>query len=268
VVETEEGGMEGGAVPVVRPRAYRVAVVVYALLVAGLGFSLVGLVTGWFESGEREIHRMHDTAWGIFGTIVLTLPVVMTWRDPARRLAPVQMALLAGPVMIVALALSSAFRGFAFLVMAILIVPAVLLAAFHPARARLLRPTIRPSAVLLVLAAAAAVPLVMYALGQAEVGRTDTTSAHAEEFHWSTMAAIALGFAVAGLLAALRTDGWGILARGAGLGGLLLGVAFLVHADHASAPASPWGWVTVVGGLAFLLATEWQTSRDAEAPPG
>lgn len=208
--------MQRETAPEVRPRAYRVAIVVYALLVAGLGFSLVGLVTGWFEGDERQIHRLHDTAWGIFGTIVLTAPVVATWRDPARNLAPVQIALLAGPVMVVALALSSAFRGFAFLVLAILIVPAGLLAAFHPARPRLLRPEVRPSPVLLVVAVAAAVPLVAYALGQAEIGRVDTTSAHAEEFHWSTMAAIAIGVAVAGVLAGLRTSGWRILARAAG----------------------------------------------------
>ena len=247
-------------------RGYRIVVVVYALLVAGLGFSLLGLVSGWFESGEREVHRLHDTAWGIFGTIVLTVPVVLTWRNPGSKLAPVQMALLAGAVEVVALALATSFRGFAFVVIAILIVPSVLLAAFHPARDRLLRPATRPSPVLLVLALAAAVPLVWYALGQAEIGRADTTSAHAEEFHWSQMAAIALGFAVAGVLAALRTAGWRILARAAGIGAALLGVAFLVHADFASAPETMWAWITVAGGLVYLAAAEWEARRSAATP--
>ena len=98
----------------------------------------------------------------------------------------------------------------------------------------------------------AALLLGPYALENAALQRSDQTSEHARFYHWVETAFYAAGVIVLGVLAAWRPSIFRFATWCAGLGLAILGAASVLFAEHASALASPWGWVAVVGGLAFI----------------
>jgi hypothetical protein len=51
------------------------------------GLGAISLVTGWFEGGERLIHRVHDIGTGIVGAILLAPAYLAQARSPGRRIA-------------------------------------------------------------------------------------------------------------------------------------------------------------------------------------
>ena len=113
---------------------------------------------------------------------------------------------------------------------------------------------------MLVLAAAAA-PLIAYAIGQAELQRVDQTSSHDAFFHWveaSFYAIAVLGF---GLLAALRPAAFRLAAWTGGLALVVLGAASVVFDRHASSLPDPWGWAALAGGVVFIAVAEWEMRR-------
>jgi hypothetical protein len=132
--------------------------------------------------------------------------------------------------------------------------------ALRPSREALL-PAGRPSAGLLVLVAVAAIPLLGYALRQAELQRIDTVSAHAAFFHWVEVSFYALAVLLFGLLAALRPAAYRLAAWCGGVALAALGAGSLALGTYASALDVPWAWAALVGGAVFVAVAEWEARR-------
>jgi hypothetical protein len=229
------------------------------------GLGVNSLVTGWFEGGDRLIHRMHDIGTGIYAAVLLAPAYLLQTRVPDRRIAALQQALLGLAAFVAAMVLAG---DFAPEIVISAVVFAVLLGALqvlHPATHRLVHPgrISPPSAVIVALAA---VPLIAYALRMAELQREGVaTDPHIVEHHWTTMAAMAVGILLIGALAALRTRGWRIPAWCAGLAAVLFGLASVVYPTYAGSAESAWGTAAMAGGVAFIAVAEWEARR-APAP--
>ena len=121
----------------------------------------------------------------------------------------------------------------------------------------------RPSWSLLLLVVAGAVPLIVYALGQAELQRTLAGDEHSQFFHWVEASFYSTGILFLGLLSALRPRTYRMAGFSAGLGLSIFGLAALLLGGYASAVSAQWAWLATVGGVAFiwLVAREGVLSR-------
>jgi hypothetical protein len=233
--------------------------------VLGVAFALPlfgwpSLVLGWFESGDRLVHRVHDLAYGIWAGILVAVGYLSQLRAPERRIAGFQQAALALVGQAVAATLSSD-GSFLLFLLGFAVLTAVL-GWLHPARDQAV-PRGRPSVPLLVLAIAAAVPLTMYALDMTELQRTGSSAdTHVAERHWSTMAAVALSIWLVAAQAALRTPGWRIPAWSAGIAAAVFGVASIVFPAYPGSVGTTWGLVALLGGVVFVALAEWTDRRE------
>jgi hypothetical protein len=132
--------------------------------------------------------------------------------------------------------------------------------ALKPARERPI-PESRPSWILLVLVLAAAVPLSIYALDNADLQRVDQTSEHAEFYHWVETSFYAIAILLVALLPALRPAAYRLPAWSAGIALVVLAAASLVFPGYASALDGPWAWGALVGGIIFVAVAEWERRR-------
>jgi hypothetical protein len=243
-------------------RGGRIAFTVITVLLGVLtSFGAISLVTGWFEGGERLIHRVHDIGTGILGAILLAPAYLAQVRSPERRIAALQQALVGLVTLVAAMFLAMDFApevaGFA-LGFAVLL---AVLVALHPARDRLWRAG-RISVPSAVIVALAAVPLVAYAIHMGRLERLGApTDPHIVEHHWTTMAAVAVGILLVGALAALRTEGWRIPAWCAGLGAVVFGTASVTFPGYAGSVGPGRGAAAIAGGVAFLAVTVWDAGR-------
>jgi hypothetical protein len=252
-----------------RRRAFVICTIVFGLAI-GLGlFGLLSLVVGWFEGGDRLIHRVHDLGYGGLGGVILSVPLLIQARSPERRPAASQQYLLGVAAYAVAIVMALDFTPGMLGFFALFAVIGVVVVWLHPARAEVLRPRTRPSAVLAILLLLAAVPLVLYAADMAGLQRAGPlTDPHVEEHHWTTMAALAVGIILVGVLASLRTPGWRIPAWSAGGAAVVLGLASIVFSGYPGALATPWCYVALGGGLAFIAVAEWEARRSRPAGRG
>ena len=235
--------------------------------VLGVAFALPlfgwpSLVLGWFESGDRLVHRVHDLGYGIWAGILVAVGYLSQLRAPERRIAGFQQAALALVGQAVAATLSSDGSFLLFLLgFAVL---TVILGWLHPAREQTVRRG-APSVPLLVLAIAAAIPLTMYALDMTELQRTGSSAdTHVAERHWSTMAAMALSIWLVAAQAGLRTPGWRIPAWSAGLAAAVFGVASMVFPAYPGSVGTTWGLTALVGGAVFVALAEWTHRREPD----
>src|ERR687888_2494091 len=106
---------------------FSVMAVVFALIF-GIGFfGWIGLVTGWFEGGERQIHRVHDIgSSGIATGLLIAVPLlILSWRRDDIALLQMLGAAAVATVVGAVLATEPAYAAF----VVILAVPAVVLTA-------------------------------------------------------------------------------------------------------------------------------------------
>ncbi|WP_458208106.1 hypothetical protein [Haladaptatus sp. NG-SE-30] len=256
-----------------------VAFVFFWLL--AFNFQLVAVFTGWFDPALTDtIHFVHNVA-GATWLWIWGLAMLAQLYRPARRITAMQVALIltlidaglgpvihlidAGPAAAVG-AVDPASWMFFF-------GPVFVAGALHPARGELLtlwgfdRDSVDP--VLLGLVALAVVPVVLYALGQANY-QLVLTDEHAELGHYATMTYVSLSIIALAGLAALRNRGCRLAAYGAGTLAAMLAIAS-VFQPTMSGLDTTWAALAVLWALALIGAYEWsvrrETMRSTAAPP-
>jgi hypothetical protein len=238
------------AMPGVRRRTFRVIAVIMA--VSAVAFGLFTAVGG-IVSETQEIHAFHNVVVASLLLVLSAPPAIVAARAPERAAAPLAHLVVLGVAGLITMALG--LRIDVFTLPFIVLVAVLLL--LRVARGPALAPG-SPSPALVVLVVVAAVPLLMYALGQAELQRTDTSSEHAEFNHWVEVSFYAMAILSLGILAALRPTAYRLTVRSAGAALVILGGASILLQDYASAIDIPWAWAALVGGLVFIAVAEWE----------
>jgi hypothetical protein len=228
--------------------AFRVIAIVMA--VAAAAFGLLTAVFGILDEGQRQ-HAFHNA---VVATLLLVLsapPVIAAARAPESSIRPLTHLAVVGIAGLITMALSLSLDPFTF--------PFVVLVGvlwlLRPSRERAV-PSGKPDWILLVLVLVAAVPLVLYALGQAELQRVDASSEHAEFYHWVETSFFVVAALLLGLLAALRPAAYRLSAWTAGIAMIVLGAASLAFRGYASTVDVPWAWAALLGGFVFVVVAE------------
>jgi hypothetical protein len=225
---------------------------------SGMAFGLFTAVFGIIDEGQR-IHALHNVVVATL-LIVLSAPAaIAAARAPERSIRPLVHLALVGVAGLVTMALGLTLDPFTLPFVVLVGVLWVL----RPTRENPF-PNGRPSPILLVLAVASAVPLVAYAVGQAELQRIDSSSEHAQFYHWVETSFYAIAVLLLGLLAALRPAAYRPSGWCAGVALAVLGGASVALGDYPSALDTPWAWAALVGALVFLAMLEWESRREID----
>ena len=283
------------ALPAVK-RVVFIILVLVSILFTALLTPVPYLVLGWFvDVGPGETsHKVHEIAFGALFVFPL-VGLVAQLRSPHDKVSAMYQVVL--PLTTTVLVLT-VIAGEGDPIMLLFLVFPLLIVLFHPARPRLLRPALTPSPLLLGLAALAAVPLLIFAVDQLQVGAEagriapqvfdslpeDATDAEIDRalrraasgealeaiehyYHWSTMGAFAIAIVVSSFIAAARPSGWRLTAWTTATVTILFGVASLVFPADASALGGLWSVLAILWGVA-LVAVSLQISTPAsEAAP-
>jgi hypothetical protein len=239
------------------------ALAVLFALVFGLGFfGWVFLATGWFASGDEQIHRVHDIgAFGVaMGLFVATPLLITSWRR--NDVALLQMLGVAAVATLIGSVLALDW-GFLFYIV-IVAIPLVVLLAISKGWRRFTAPGIGIAPDLLVAAIVSAPFWGAFALTMARLQRAGPADdPHVSMHHWTGMAIMGIGVVLMGALASKRTQGWRIVAWLTGLGSIVYGVASLVFATYpgSSVPypgseGSFWGTLAIAWGVVFIALAE------------
>jgi hypothetical protein len=230
-------------------------VIASVMAVSAVGFGLFTVVVG-IVSPVQEIHAVHNAVVGSLLLVLSAPPVIRVARFPERALRPLVILAAVAVAGLATMAMSLTLDPFTLPFVVLIGV----LWAIVPDRVGAV-PAGRPSLVMLAVVVVGAVPLVMYALGQAELQRTDLFSEHTAFFHWVETSFYAIAILLLGFLAALRPDGFRLASWMAGLALAILGGASVLLGQHASALPEPFGWAALVAGLAFVAIGEWEAQR-------
>lgn len=234
-----------------RLTAMRVLAAVMA--VGAIGFGLFTAVFG-IVSPAQEPHAFHNVVVAALLIVLSAPPVIVVARTPDRAMRALVILAVVAVAAVVTMALSLTIDPFT-LPFVVLTGVLWLLAPRPEGGAG------RPSPILGALVLVAAAPLVVYALGQAELQRTDHTSEHAAFFHWVETSFYAIAILLLGALAALRPAAFRLAAWMSGAALAILGLAALLLPGFASALPSPWGWAALAGGVVFVAVAEWESRR-------
>jgi uncharacterized membrane protein (UPF0136 family) len=243
-----------------RPKAFRVIATI--MVVAGVAFGLVTAVGG-IVSEEEKVHGIHNAVVAGLLVVLTAPPLIAAARRPERSAGPLLHLAVVGVAGLATMALGLAVDLFTLPV----IVLVGVLWWLRPTRESPIPPG-RVSPILLLLVLVAAVPLVVYALGQAELQRIDSSSEHAERFHWVETSFYATAILLLGLLAALRPAAYRMTAWIAAIALAVLGVASLALRNYPSALEADWAWAAVAGSVLFVAIAEWEARRASHSPAG
>jgi uncharacterized membrane protein (UPF0136 family) len=240
-----------------RRTAFRIIATVMG--VSGAAFGAYTAIFG-IVSEDQRIHAFHNAIVATLLLVLSALPALLAARDPDRSTVPLVQLTVVGiaglGTMILALEIDPFTLPFIALVGVLWIL--------RPSRDPVI-PRGRASPVLLALVVGAAVPLIAYALGQAEVQRLDETSEHSQFYHWVETSFYAAAIPLVGLLAALRPVAYRLSARSSGFALAVLGAASLALPGYASALENPWAWSALAGGIAYVGVAEWEYRRLSSA---
>ena len=243
----------GGAPSHGRFRTFRIIAGIMA--VSGVAFGLFTAVFG-IVGKAQEIHAFHNVVVAALLLLLSAPPAIAAARAPERAAGPLLHLAAVGVAGLITMALGLKVDIFTLPFIALVGVLLVLRVPRGPAFARG-----RLSPFLVVLVAVAVLPLVTYALAQAELQRIDISSEHAEFNHWVETSFYAIAVLLLGLMAALRPAAYRLTAWCAGLGLAILGGASLALGHYASALGAPWAWAALLGGLVFVSVAEWERLR-------
>jgi len=235
------------------PRGRRTTFIVLAV-VFGVGLGALGLfsmVVGWLGAAGREEHRIHDIGFGAVAGILIAVPLLLQASRSERRISEMQAVALGFVGFGAGYALGGAVP---FLLGPVVIV--ALLWWLHPAREELAFRG-RPQPILAALAVLAAIPLVIYAIDQAEIQRACVLAdEHCEEFHFAGMAALAFALPLVGLAAAWRAPGWRTVARLVAVAAAVFGLSGILYPDNLSSIGTTWGAIVLGAAAVFLAVSE------------
>jgi hypothetical protein len=223
-----------------------------AAVVGGVFTAVFGIL-----SPAQEPHAFHNAMVASLLLVLSAPPVVVAARTPERSDRALTILAVLGIAAVATMALSLTLDPFTLPFV-------VLIGVLWMLRTRgdAIIPAGRASLPLLVLVVVAAAPLTLYALGQAELQRTDHTSEHAAFFHWVEASFYTVGVLLLGLLAALRPRAYRLAGWMAGIALAVLGAGSLLLPTYASAVDTPWAWAAVLGAIAFVAIGEWEARRD------
>jgi len=222
-----------------RLRALRILASVMAI--AAVGFGLFTAVFG-LVNPDQEPHAFHNAVVASLLIVLSAPPVIAVARHPEAPTRPLVMLTAIGIAALATMAMSLTLDPFT---MPFVVLVGVLW-VLAPSHAEAF-PAGRPSVVLLGLTLIVAVILVPYAVGQAELQRTDHASEHAAFFHWVEMSFYAVAIPMLGLVAGLRPTAYSLAAWCAGIALVVLGIASLLLGEYVSALPS----LQAIGVLAF-----------------
>jgi hypothetical protein len=256
----------GTSSPKSSPRRIAFSVLTFLLGAAALGGLFgIGLVIGWIDTDEGGIHRVHDLGFGVLYGILLSAAFFAMVRRPEAKPSMFLQVIAVGVAVAIA-SIVAAEPGY-LAIAVIIIVAAAILLALHPARDGVLHPTTNASPLLSTFVLVGAVPLVWFGLSMARFQRDGSSiDPHVNMDHWVTMASMAFGLILVGVLASARIRGWRLTAWSAGLGTAVYGLASIVFVSYAGSEGTTWGLIALIGGLAFVVATEWEFRRSASSP--
>ena len=229
-----------------RLRALRILASVMAI--AAVGFGLFTAVFG-LVNPDQEPHAFHNAVVASLLIVLSAPPVIAVARHPEAPTRPLVMLAAIGIAALATMAMSLTLDPFT---MPFVVLVGVLW-VLAPSHAEAF-PVGRPSVVLLGLTLIVAVILVPYAVGQAELQRTDHASEHAAFFHWVEMSFYAVAIPMLGLVAGLRPTAYPLAAWCAGIALVVLGIASLLLGEYASALPSLQAIGVLAVGVAILVA--------------
>jgi len=237
-------------------------IIAAVMAVGAIGFGLFTVVFG-LVSPAQEPHAFHNVIVASLLIVLSAPPVIAIARDPEASARPLVMLAAVGIAALATMAMSLTLDPFT-LPFVILVAVLWLLA---PSRADAF-PLGRPSIVLLGLTLIAAVVLVPYAVGQAELQRTDHASDHAAFFHWVEMSFYAVAIPMLGLVVALRPSAYPLAAWCAGTALVVLGLASLLLDEYVSALPSVQATAVLAIGAAMLLIAIASITSDGDRKRG
>jgi len=227
------------------------------VLVFSLPFAFSSLV-----DEQEKIHAFHAVGAGLAFSFVLGAGLLLAAWKPRDMLAPFQAAFVGSLLMGIAALMSGDLISGTYFVAPVIM---VILAILHPNRSELwVLGRVRAS--MLVLWAAWSAPAIAYALTQAGFQRDNPASdPHAALHHYSGAAAAVFGVLGAALVASFGTRGTRVTGWIAGVSEGLMGLVSLAFSDRVSAFDTPWAWLALLWGVAFVVASELECRKDAGA---
>jgi hypothetical protein len=223
--------------------------------ISGAAFGAFTAIFGIVSEAQR-IHAFHNAIVATLLLVLSALPALLTARNPDHSTGPLMQLTMVGVAGLATMLLALKIDPFTLPFIALVGVLWVLRPGRDP-----LMPSGRASPVLLMFVLGAAIPLFVYAFGQAELQRLDQTSEHAQFYHWIETSFYAAAIPLVGLLAALRPATYRLAAWSAGIAAAVLGEASLALPGYASSLDTPWAWAVLVGGIAFVGTAEWERRR-------
>jgi len=226
-----------------------------------LAFSVPFMVASLTDE-EQKTHAFHNIGDGLAFSIVIGVALLLAAWKPGQMLAAFQTALVASLLIALPALLAGDLISGAYFVGPLVV---AVLAFLHPARDELwtlgrVRPT------LLVLWIVWSVPAIAYALTQVDLQRNNPAAdPHVDLHHYAGVAAAVFAVLGAALVASLGTRGTRAAGWIAGLSSALLGLTSLAFSDRVSAFDTPWAWLALLWGIAFIGASEFECRRDAPA---
>ena len=251
---------------------FKICVVLFALVYALLLGVASGLLGTDGSTWDDPIHRVHHVGIALFIGI-LVVGLLAQLHTPERSVAAFQQVVATVLAILIANLIVGdpdnygGNVGIIDPVFLVFLVPVMVLAALHPARASLFHGGIGMSYVLIGVALAAAVPLAIYGVDQALLQRNSwppTSDPHHTKWAW--MASLAFTIPLVGLVSSARTAGWRVPAWSAGIAAVIFGLVSVLYPNHASSLGRMWGSISVLGGAGFIGAAVWEEGRNPGLP--
>jgi hypothetical protein len=222
---------------------------------------------GGFPETSGATHEIHWFAQGVFAWVIVAA-VLAQLRRPATQVGAAWVyGAGTGLAFAMMLALADLPDEVVPIVLGATVIAAVAFAA-HPSSWRAKFAPVAPvSRILFLLVAVAAVPFVVYAVGQLDIhASSGPHDEHVEFGHWIVMAAYGLLVPMVGAIAAAKVSGWRFPLWAAGATSIALGVGSL-GITALSQLTTFWSLLAIVWGAAFVGLGELEARQDGMVGP-